>query len=183
VGKGLEWRTPPRHALVLGRVALPTVGLASCGSAQLRGSLLSTPAPTVVSGTPAMTPGPQSSFVPMAVTAMRVDHNGAPISPTSHFTVDVPIYVVCRVQGVRPGESHRLTVRWYLQGQQARVPGAYRYATVTHDGSVSFRVTYTSAGVGLVKLYWDEPVADNNDRPNDRFLAQAIAFTVQESST
>jgi hypothetical protein len=183
VGKGLEWRIAPRHALVLGGVALLTVGLASCGGAQLTGSLPSTPSPTVVSGTPAMTPGPQSRFVPTAVTAMGADRNGAPINPTSHFVVDMPIYVVCQVQGVRPGQSHRLTVRWYLQGQQARVPGAYRYATVTHDGSVSFRVTYTSAGTGLVKLYWDEPVADNNDRPNDRFLAQAIAFAVQEPGT
>ncbi len=127
-----------------------------------------------------MTPGPQAPFVPVVVTATGVDQNGAPVNPTSHFAVGMPIYVVCRVQGVRSGQAHRLTIRWYLQGQLARVPGAYTYATVTRDGLVSFSVTYTSGGAGLAKLYWDEPVGDSNEQPNDHFLAQAIAFTVQE---
>jgi hypothetical protein len=131
----------------------------------------------------AVTPGPQAPFVPVVVTATGVDQNGAAINPTSHFAVGMPIYVVCRVQGVRSGESHRLTVRWYIQGQQARVPGAYTYATVSHDGLLSFSVTYESAGAGLVKLYWDEPVGDSNEQPNDHFLAQATAFTVQEPGT
>ena len=127
-----------------------------------------------------MTPGPQAPFVPVVVTATGVDQNGAPVNPTSHFAVGKPVYVVCRVQGVMPGQAHRLTIRWYVQGQLARVPGAYSYATVTQDGPISFSVTYTTAGAGLAKLYWDEPVGDSNEQPNDHFLAQAIAFTVQE---
>jgi hypothetical protein len=31
----------------------------------------------------------------------------------------------------------------------------------------------------MVKLYWDEPVGDSNEQPNDRYLAKAIAFTVR----
>jgi hypothetical protein len=130
-----------------------------------------------------MTPGPQSLFVPMAVTATGVDRNGAPVNPTSHVPVGRPVYVVCRVRGVLPGQPHRLTIRWYLQGQLLRSPGAYTYATVAQDGSLSFSVTYPVAGAGLVKLYWDEPVGDSNEQPNDRFLAQAIAFMVQQPGT
>ena len=127
----------------------------------------------------AVTPGPQAPFVPVVVTATAVDPNDAPVNPTTHFVVGTPIYVVCRVQGVAPGQAHRLTIRWYLQGQLARVPGAYSYATVTQDGPLSFSVTYPTAGAGLAKIYWDEPVGDSNERPNEHFLAQAIAFSVE----
>jgi hypothetical protein len=126
-----------------------------------------------------VTPGPQAPFVPVVVTATGVDPNGAAVKPTSHFAVGTPVYVVCRVQGNVPGQAHRLTIRWYLQGQLARVPGAYSYATVTQDGPLSFSVTYPTAGAGLAKLYWDEPVGDSNEQPNEHFLAQAIAFTVE----
>jgi hypothetical protein len=127
----------------------------------------------------AVTPGAQAPFVPMVVTARGVDQYGAPVNPSTHFAVRMPVYVVCRVQGVAPGQAHRLTIRWYLQGQLARMPGAYSYATVTQDGFLSFSVTYPAAGAGLAKLYWDEPVGDSNEQPNEHFLAQAIVFTVQ----
>jgi hypothetical protein len=130
-----------------------------------------------------MTPGPQAHFVPVAATATGVDRNGAPVNPTAHFAVGAPVYVVCQVRGVLSGQAHRLTIRWYAQGQLVRSPGGYTYATVTHDGPLSFSVKYTSAGQGLVRLYWDEPVGDSNEQPNDHFLAQAIAFTVQEPGT
>jgi hypothetical protein len=133
----------------------------------------------VASGAPNVTPGPQAPFVPVVVTATGVGRSGAPVNPTSHFAVGMPVYVVCRVRGVVPGQSHRLTIRWYVQGQLARVPGAYSYATVTQDGPLYFSVTFTAAGQGLAKLYWDEPVGDSNEQPNDHFLAQAIAFTVE----
>jgi hypothetical protein len=131
----------------------------------------------------AVTPGPQARFVPVVVTATGVDRNGAPVNPTAHFAVGTPVYVICHVRGVLLGQSHRLTIRWYAQGQLARVPGAYASATVTYDGPLAFSVTYTSAGAGMVRLYWDEPIGDSNEQPNDHFLAQAIAFTVQEPGT
>lgn len=128
---------------------------------------------------PAVTPGPQAQFVRDVVTAIGVDQNGAPVSPTTLFAVGTPVYVVCVVRGVTPGQAHRLSIRWYLQGQQPQMPGASTYATVTQDGPVSFDVIYTATGDGMARLYWDEPVADNSDRPNDQYLAQAVAFTVQ----
>jgi hypothetical protein len=127
----------------------------------------------------AVTPGPQARFVPLVVTATGVDQQGAPVNPSTHFAVGMPVYLVCWVQGVSSGQAHRVTIRWYLQGQLARVPGAYSYATVSQDGPLSFSVTYPSAGAGVAKLYWDEPVGDSNERPNEHYLAQAIAFTVQ----
>ena len=125
----------------------------------------------------AVTSGPQAPFVPVVVTATGVDRNGAPVNPTAHFAVGTPVYVVCRVRGVLPGQSHRLTIRWYAQGQLAWVPGAYTSATVAHDGPFAFSVTYLSAGAGMVRLYWDEPIGDSNEQPSDHCLAQAIAFT------
>jgi hypothetical protein len=77
-----------------------------------------------------------------------------------------------------PGR-YRLTIRWYLQGQQPQIDGSYTYATLTQDGPVSFSVTYPTAGSGMARLYWDEPVADNTARPNESFLAHAIVFSVQ----
>jgi hypothetical protein len=91
----------------------------------------------------------------------------------------MPVYLVCLVQGVVPGQPHRLTIRWYLQGQLARMPGAYSYATLTQNGPLAFSVTYPAAGAGMVKLYWDEPVGDSNEQPNDRHLAQTVAFVVR----
>jgi hypothetical protein len=165
--------------VALASAVLLTLGCANCSSTSPTGPHLSTPTQAVASGAPAMTPGPQAHFVPVAVTATGVDRNGAPVNPTAHFAVGVPVYVVCQVRGVQSGQAHRLTIRWYSQGQLVRSPGGYTYATVTHDGPLSFSVTYLSAGQGLVKLYWDEPVGDSNEQPNDHFLAQAIAFTVQ----
>src|SRR5712664_2574499 len=174
VWRGLDGRLLARGVVALASAVLLTLGRAACSSTQPTGPHLSTPTQGVASGAPAMTPGPQAHFVPVAATATGVDRNGAPVNPTAHFAVGVPVYVVCQVRGVLAGQSHRLTIRWYAQGQLVRSPGGYTYATVTHDGPLSFSVKYTSAGQGLVRLYWDEPVGDSNEQPNDHFLAQAI---------
>jgi F0F1-type ATP synthase membrane subunit c/vacuolar-type H+-ATPase subunit K len=154
------------------------VGLAGCGTGTIgegtTGSAHS-PAP----GASAVTPGPQARYLRNVVTARGVTKDNVPIDPTSTFQADMPIYLVCVVQGVTPGTSHRLTVRWYLQGQQLQVDGSYAYATLTQNGPISFSMTYPILGPGMARLYWDEPIADNSARPNESFLAQAIAFTVQ----
>jgi hypothetical protein len=126
-----------------------------------------------------MTPGPQARYLRDVVMAHGVTRGGAPIDPSSTFRVGSKVYLVCVVQGVVTGTSHRLTVRWYLQGRQIQIDGSYTYTTVTQNGPVFFSFSYPTAGAGMVRLYWDEPVADNSARPNDAFLAQAIIFTVQ----
>ena len=174
--------SPARWGAACLAAALLTLGLASCGTALSPRPLPRTPTQAVASASPAVmavTPGPQARFVPLVVTAAGVDQQGAPVKPTSRFAVGMPVYVVCWVQGVSSGQAHRLTIRWYLQAQLARMPGAYSYATVTQDGPLSFSVTYPSAGAGVAKLYWDEPVGDSNEQPSEHYLAQTIAFTVQ----
>ena len=175
-------RTMQRWARLAARLAAllaaVLVGLAGCGTGSIgegtTGSAYS-PAP----GTSAVTPGPQARYLRDVVTARGVTKDNVPIDPTSTFQAGVPIYLVCVVQGVTPGTSHRLTIRWYLQSQQAQIDGSYSYATVTQGGPISFSVTYPTAGSGMARLYWDEPVADNSARTNESFLAQAIGFTVQ----
>lgn len=125
------------------------------------------------------TPGPQAPFVQQVVTAQGVDQNGRPIHPTSQFSVGTPVYVVFLVRGVMPGQPHRVSIRWLLQGQLVQVAGAHASMLVTRDGPASFSLTYPAPGLGMARLYWDEPVNDNSDVPNERFLAQAIAFTIQ----
>jgi hypothetical protein len=135
VRKRLDRRTAAR--LALGSTVLLTTGLLACGGISPTRARISIPSPPTVSqgsSVMAVTPGPQASFVPVIVTATGVHPNGAPVNPTSHFAVGTPVYVSCRVQGVRPGEVHRLTVRWYINGQLARWPVAYTYATVAQDG-------------------------------------------------
>jgi hypothetical protein len=182
VRKRPDRRTAARLALALGGTVLLAAGLTACGGIRRTGARPFTPSPPmVVLGTPpmAVTPGPQAAFVPVVVTATAVDRNGAPVNPTAEFAVGMPVFVICRVQGIRPGEVHRLTVRWYVNGQLARWAGSYTYATVAQDRLLSFSLTYETAGEGVVKLYWDEPVGDSNEQPSDRYLAQALAFTVR----
>jgi hypothetical protein len=128
-----------------------------------------------------VTSGPQARFVRDVLTARGVTASGAPIGPTDQFAIGAPVFLLCNVQGVTPGTSHRLTIRWYLQGEPARMDGAYAYATVTHNGSLNFSVMYPAAGAGEVRLYWDEPVADNSDRPNASFLAATTCSQSSES--
>lgn len=118
-------------------------------------------------------------LVQQLVTATDVDRSGAPMHPTSRFRVDRPIYVVGMVRGVGHGETHRLSVRWFLNDTLAQAPGARSSMTVTHDGPVSFGLVYPAAGSGTARLYWDEPIGDNSDRPNEAFLIATIAFTVR----
>ena len=125
------------------------------------------------------TSGPQASFVHEVHTAADVNQQGASAHPTVRFSVHQPIYVACVVRGVKEGDAHRLSVRWLLNGALAPVAGAHSSILVTRNGPVAFTLIYPLPGDGMAKLYWDEPVGDNNDAANDAFLAQAVAFTVQ----
>lgn len=125
------------------------------------------------------TPGPQAQFVPQVTTASGVEQSGAPLHPASRFPLGAPVYVICSVQGVAQGQPHRLTVRWFLDRVLAQVSGAHVSTLVTRNGLVSFSLLYPHPGAGMAKLYWDEPVGDNNDAPDDHYLAQAVAFTLQ----
>ena len=125
------------------------------------------------------TPGPQASFVQEVRTAADVNQQGASAHPTVRFSVHQPIYVLCVVRGVTEGDAHRLSVRWLLNGALAPVSGAHSSILVTRNGPVAFTLPYPLPGDGVAKLYWGEPIGDNNDAAHEAFLAQAVAFTVQ----
>jgi hypothetical protein len=129
--------------------------------------------------TPRTTPGPQASFVQEARTTADVNQQGASAHPAVRFSVHQPIYVLCVVRGVKEGDAHRLSVRWLLNGALVPVSGAHSSILVTRNGPVAFTLTYPLPGDGAAKLYWDEPIGDNNDAANDAFLAQVVAFNVQ----
>jgi hypothetical protein len=170
-----DW-TPSTCLAAAAVVSLLAVALAGCGSA---GNLLRDNGQQAAEGTPVTTPGPQARYVQQVVTAAGVDPNGGPVRPTTRFHAQVPVYLVGVVQGVGSGESHRLSVRWLVNGALVQEAGAHASMIVTHDSSVSFSLAYPTPGAGMARLYWDEPVGDNNDAANERFLAQAISFTVE----
>jgi hypothetical protein len=37
-------------------------------------------------------------------------------------------------------------------------------------------------GAGVARVYWDEPVGDGNDIPNDNFLTRTRSFTVLQDT-
>jgi hypothetical protein len=98
------------------------------------------------------------------------------------FHTDQQVYLVCRVEGVNAGERHRLSVRWLLDGKLVQAAGAHSSALITQDGCVSFAMSYPASGAGVAKVYWDEPVSDGNDIPNDNFLALTRSFTVLQET-
>jgi hypothetical protein len=128
---------------------------------------------------PLTTPQDATKHIRQAMTAASVDEYGAPVRPATRFTVDETIYVTFLVVGIEAGEGHRVSVRWFLNGTLAQQAGALRSMIVTHDGPAYFSFTYRAPGVGKVTLYWDEPIGDNNDAPNDAFLAQSLTFSIE----
>jgi hypothetical protein len=122
-------------------------------------------------------PGPQARHVPSAVAAHSVDATGAPVGQDSSFYSGDLIYIVARVQGVRPGEQHTLMIRWYVGGQRADqgLPTDSVTQAVAADGYVHFQFKLPQ-GIGVAKLYWDLPAVDVSNA--DAALAQTVAFTV-----
>ncbi len=136
-----------------------------------QGSATPTPGPATGVGIA----GPQGRFVPSAVAALGFDATGAPVQQGSTFDISHLIYVVARVQGVAPGETHTLTIRWYVNGQLADFPNTPYSQTVTSNGYVHFEIKL-APGAATAKLYWDLPAADATG--TEASLAQAVNFVV-----
>jgi hypothetical protein len=136
-----------------------------------QGSATPTPGPATGVGVG----GPQGRFVPSAVAALGFDTTGAPVHQSGTFDLSHLIYVVARVQGVTPGETHTLSIRWYVNGQLADLPNTPYSQTVTSDGYVHFMIKL-APGAATAKLYWDLPTADATDA--EASLAQTVNFVV-----
>jgi hypothetical protein len=117
-------------------------------------------------------------FVISVVVCAGVTSQGAPANASHEFRIGQLVYLVCGVKGTAEGVSHRLSVRWLLDGNLVEGAGAHSSALVMQSGVVVFSMIYPSSGAGIARVYWDEPVGDNNDIPNDHFLARTADFTV-----
>lgn len=186
--------------VVSGVMSVMLVCVASCGLAGLLGrdriaSILAGPkgvisTPVVyntanVPVTPVATPGAASKYVQHVVTATGVDGSYFAIGPTSQFTADTgSVYVVASVRNVPNGQQHTISIHWYLQGVALdHLPSAKTSTTFTGNQQIYFALSFPSPGVGMAKLYWDQPANDTGDNPNDPSLAATIYFFVQPQNS
>lgn len=138
----------------------------------------STPTATAYPGTIG-TPTIGSKYVTSAVTARGVDSNGNAVNPTSTFAAGQKVYVVAHVSNPPVGQ-HRLSIEWFLNGQQVNTPPEVSIGKpVTGSANVSFTNVYTYGGRGTARIYWDLPSDTSYDLDPDAFLARDVAFEVQ----
>ncbi len=126
-----------------------------------------------VPATPAATPGSGGHYIVAIMTATGVDASGHPTGVTTHFAPGATVYVVVTVHGVTDGQSHLLSVRWSIQGQDVSLQqrAGSLGEPIPGDGTYSFNATFHSTGVGMVKVYWDLPLGGST-------LADTLAFGV-----
>ena len=132
--------------------------------------------------TPVSTPGPAAKYIVNVVTARSVDSNFAPIDITSHFPVNSQVHLVIQVRNMTAGESHTVSVHWYVNGidtQVTRGPGKTD-VVVKDNSNVHLALVYPTTGVGMAKIYWDRPANDKSDSSSDPSLAQTIYFAVEQ---
>jgi hypothetical protein len=123
--------------------------------------------------------GAGKHIVRQVASASAVDQRGAPIQVATRFPAQTPVYVTFIVRGLAPGEPHRLSVRWYLNDTLVPVAGSHTSTLITHDGPGFFSLVYPAPGAAQARLYWDEPIGDSSDTPNDDYLAQSVAFVIE----
>src|SRR5262249_32904025 len=137
---------------------------------------------TLVPATPVAPPGPTATFVKNVVTALNFDRvKKVPISPTSHFVVNTYVHVVATVRNIPKGETHTVSIRWFLQGQYLDLLGVSDDTTKTikEDELIDFALLYPTPGKGMAKVYFDRSANDKGDDPNDPSLAATIYFAVE----
>lgn len=135
---------------------------------------------TKVPATPAATPGPAAKYITSATLAHNVDSNFAPVDISSKFTVNSMVYVVLNVRNVPKGNTHTVSVHWFLNNVDVQLPpSALTTKDITVDSNAYFALLYPQQGVGMVKIYWDRPAGDTGNSPTDQYLAQTLYFAVQ----
>lgn len=186
-----QWHVPiystPRR--VFGGIgAVAAVLLLALGFAALHGLIGSngpSAAPTVsataTSAELGTQPGPASRYITSAVTATSVDNHLAPLNPTSRFTAGASVFVAISVRNLPVGQLHTISVRWFFQGVPLDLKNAQTSRTVGSDANVYFSLTYSTPGVGMVKIYVDRPTGDTSDAPSDPHLGATVTFMIVKS--
>jgi hypothetical protein len=183
--------------VVSGVMSVMLICVASCGVATLFGhnmvsNLLSRPIvifPTParystanVPVTPIATAGPQQKYVYDIVTSYGVTPDGLPADQTSHFPVGAVVDVVCWVHGISKGQSHTVSIHWFLDGEDVLPTNGHVSRSVTSDQIVYFALTYPEVGLGMAKIFLDLPSNDTGDQANDPYLAGQIYFAVDPAN-
>src|SRR5579871_2050006 len=183
--------------VVSGVLSVMLVCIASCGAAAffghnqianfLRGAVVikntAQPYSTAnVPVTPVATPGPQNKYVSNIVTAEGHDKNFVAVNVTSHFTVGQVVNVVCNVRGIPKGQSHTISIHWFLDGQDIGINNTNTSVTVTSDQNVAFTLTYPTVGLGMANVFVDLPSGDNGTQANDPYLAGTIYFAIDAAT-
>jgi hypothetical protein len=133
--------------------------------------------------TPVSTPGAGAKYIVSAITAKKIDTNLAPIDVTSHFNVNNTVYVVVQVRNVPKGETHTVSIRWFMQGQEVfgvTSNNAQLSKPVTQDSNTYFGLQVPQPGEGYAKIYWDRPASAQGDSADAQSLAQTIYFAVAQ---
>jgi hypothetical protein len=104
-----------------------------------------------------------------------------PTGVTSHFVKDSTVFLVMGVRGFPKTETHTISVRWFLQGQDLEIPCAFGQTCqkVNGDSQVDFSLGFPQPGLGMAKVYVDKPDSDKGDDPKDPALAATIYFAVE----
>lgn len=148
-----------------------TSGQTPSGPTATAGS--SGPSACQIPATPVATPGSGGRYITSVVTATGVDAHGDPTGVTTHFMPGATVYVVVTVHGVTDGQSHLLSVRWYIGGQDVSLQqhSGSLGKPIPGDGTYAFSASFHSTGTGMVKVYWDLPLSDST-------LADTLTFGV-----
>src|SRR5215831_7972754 len=75
-----------------------------------------------VPATPVGTPGPASKNVISVTLAANQDSNYVPVDITTHFRVNSYVRVWVRTRPFTAGESHVVSVRWFINGLDVGIP-------------------------------------------------------------
>lgn len=183
--QGHEGRMRAARTWAGGAVAVAIVALLATLFARLANGQAG-PRATGVAATPTPTPAPimtdtptvGSKYVTSAVSAKGVDAHGNPVNPTGIFKIGEPVCVIVTVRNI-PAGQHRLTLRWFLNGVDVQLPPS-ALTTISHDGNYTFCLLYPQAGRGTVRIYWDAPPSSASDAQAEAYLAQVVAFVVQD---
>lgn len=185
--------------VVSGVLSVMLVCIASCGGlavlgkdrveALLPGAIQTKLTPptfdfTQVPLTPAATPGPAAKYVVSATTARTIDDHYQPIDVTSQFTVGNTVHLVVQMRNVSAGETHVITVHWFVNNVDLGLPlvEGKTQETITFtllSNAVDFQLHLPAPGVGMAKVYWDRPANATGDSIDTKYLAQKITFAIK----
>ncbi|HEY1388527.1 MAG TPA: hypothetical protein VGF38_08280 [Ktedonobacterales bacterium] len=128
--------------------------------------------------TPVATPGPAARPLSWVVTALHRQGNCSPVYPSSYFHAGDMVWVFVILK--QPARGHTISVRWFMNGDDVTPPSGDRTTLILGDNNPNacFSLQYPSPGKGSVKVYWDRPVNDAGNSPNDASLMATINFAV-----